>query len=82
MDLETATIDQMYDEIEKRCEGCVLIMQKTLKNPVGDVTSAFAIRWKDFVISLGLIDQTRFYFQKHYLKTYEDIDSSDVGLEK
>ena len=82
MDIETATIDELYEEIEKRCNGCVLVMHKPLKNITDNgVTSAFAIRWKDFVLSIGLMEQAKFYFQKYYLESFEDISPSEIGLE-
>ena len=84
-DIETATIDQLYDEIKSRCNGCVLIMRKPLKNPTEDgTTTAFAIRWgdNDFALSLGLIEQAKFSFERQYMETYEDIDPAEAGLEE
>ena len=85
MDIEIATIDELYKEIESRCDGCVLIMRKPLKNPTNyEATTAFAIRSKenDFALSLGLIEQAKFSFERQYLETYEDIDPSEAGLEE
>lgn len=82
-DIQTATIDQLFQEIKSRCDGCILIMRKPLKNPSDDgVTSAFAIRWKDFALSLGLVEQAKICLERHYVEVFEDINPSEVGLEE
>lgn len=83
IDIETATIDQLYHEIASRCKGCIVIIRKKLKNPKNDgIDSAFVIHYKDFTLSLGLLEQARFYFQKNYLESFEDINPSEIGLEE
>jgi len=82
-DIETATIDQLYREIASRCKGCILIIRKQLKNPdKNEIDSAFAIHYKDFSLSLGLLEQAKFYFQKNYLESFKDIEPSEIGLEE
>ncbi len=83
MDIETSTIDELYEEIKSRCEGCVLIIKKPLKIPVEDgIQSAFVLHWRNFTLSLGLIEQTKLQLNQYYLETFEDIPPSEAGLEE
>ena len=83
VDLETATIDELYSEIASRCKGCIVIIRKQLKNPrKNEIDSAFSVHYKDFTLSLGLLEQAKFYFRKYYLESFEDISPSEIGLEE
>ena len=83
MDIETATIDELYAEIKKRSEGCVLILRKLLKHPIeGKDTAVFVMHWKNFTMSLGLIEEAKLHLHKSHLEHFQDINPSEVGLEE
>lgn len=78
-DLELATVDELYEELEKRCKECVFIFSRPLKNNERDY--AFSIRHTGFLSALGLVEQAKFYLHTKYNDNFENINPSEIGLE-
>jgi len=66
--LEMATTQELWDELQKRFTGCVLVYEKDTKNP--DLANCNVLYNGGYCYALGLLSYANAYFASQQAKVF------------